>query len=208
MSQPALLRSNYALLGEDLLQAIETHGQYMDVPAGTTLVREGQFVKVVPLVLHGTVKVFTKTEDKELLLYYIRPSESCVMSFAAGMGHEPSKIMAVAEESTTLWLMPVAQLRQWVTEFPRINLLFFAQYNQRYAELIDTINALLFNRLDTRVYQYLKEKTRMKGELLLDIRHRQIAQDLGTAREVVTRVMKRLEQEGKIKQADGKILLL
>lgn len=116
--------------------------------------------------------------------------------------------MAVTEEATTLWLLPVAQLRQWVTEFPRINLLFFTQYNQRYAELIDTINALLFNRLDSRVYQYLKEKTRMKGELLLDLRHRQIAQDFGTAREVVTRVMKRLEQEGKIKQADGKILLL
>ncbi len=208
MSQPALLRSTYALLGVDLLQAIETHGQYVEVAAGTTLVREGQFVKVVPLVLHGTVKVFTKSEDKELLLYYIRPSESCVMSFAAGMGHEPSKIMAVTEEATTLWLLPVEQLRHWVTEFPRINLLFFNQYNQRYAELIDTINALLFTRLDTRVYQYLKEKTRMKGDSSIDIRHRQIAQDLGTAREVVTRVMKRLEQEGKIKQANGKIEML
>lgn len=208
MSQPALLRSTYALLGLDLLQAIETLGQYVEVEAGTTLVREGQFVKVVPLVLHGTVKVFTKTEDKELLLYYIRPSESCVMSFAAGMGDEPSKIMAVAEVATTLWLLPVDALRHWVTEFPRINLLFFNQYNQRYAELIDTINALLFTRLDTRVYQYLKEKNRMKGDSSVEIRHRQIAQDLGTAREVVTRVMKRLEQEGKIKQADGKIEIL
>lgn len=208
MSAPALLRSTYALLGPELLQAIEQSGQYLEVPAGTTLVREGQFVKVVPLVLYGTVKVFTKAEDKELLLYYIRPAESCVMSFAAGMGDEPSKIVAVAEEDTTLWLLPVEQLRQWVTQYPRINLLFFHQYNQRYAELIDTINALLFTRLDQRVLQYLREKSRLKNEAVLQLRHRQIAQDLGTAREVVTRVMKRLEQEGKIKQGEGRIEIL
>jgi CRP/FNR family transcriptional regulator len=124
------------------------------------------------------------------------------------MGDEPSKIVAVAEEDTTLWLLPVAQLRQWVTQHPRINLLFFHQYNQRYAELIDTINALLFGRLDQRVLQYLREKSRLKSEAVLQLRHRQIAQDLGTAREVVTRVMKRLEQEGKIKQGEGRIEIL
>ncbi|MCU0394949.1 MAG: Crp/Fnr family transcriptional regulator [Chitinophagaceae bacterium] len=207
MDLTSLLRRHYALLGDDLVQAIETHGTHFEANAGTTLLREGQYVKVVPLVLQGTVKVFSRTEEKELLLYYIRPSESCVMSFAAGMGNEPSKIMAITEEDTQLLLLPVEKIREWVTAFPRINLLFFNQYNQRYAELIDTINQLLFHRLDGRVYAYLKEQARLRNTSHLDIRHRQIARDLGTAREVITRVMKRLEQEGRLRQADGIIEL-
>lgn len=195
-------------LGTALLNELEQHAVLQSFPANTTLVREGQYVKLIPVVLQGANKVFSSFEEKDLLLYYIQASESCIMSFAACQYNQPSRIMAITEEDSEVLLLPADKVQRWVKEYPSLNQLFFQQYNQRYAELIDTINHLLFNRLDERVYQYLLEKSRVKNETQLNIRHRQIAQELGTAREVVTRVMKRLEQEGRIQQQDGLIKIM
>lgn len=195
-------------LGTALLNELEQHAVFQSFPANTTLVREGQYVKLIPVVLQGAIKVFSSFEEKDLLLYYIQASESCIMSFAACQYNQPSRIMAITEEDSEVLLLPADKVQRWVKEYPSLNQLFFQQYNQRYAELIDTINHLLFNRLDERVYQYLLEKSRVKNETQLNIRHRQIAQELGTAREVVTRVMKRLEQEGRIQQQDGLIKIM
>lgn len=195
-------------LGTALLNELEQHAVLQSFPANTTLVREGQYVKLIPVVLQGAIKVFSSFEEKDLLLYYIQASESCIMSFAACQYNQPSRIMAITEEDSEVLLLPADKVQRWVKEYPSLNQLFFQQYNQRYTELIDTINHLLFNRLDERVYQYLLEKSRVKNETQLNIRHRQIAQELGTAREVVTRVMKRLEQEGRIQQQDGLIKIM
>lgn len=191
-------------LGTELLEELSASANILEIPANTEILREGQYVKVVPLVLKGVIKVFGRFDDKELLLYYIQPDESCIMSFSAALKNEPSRIFAITEEDTTVLLLPTEKVNAWVRKFPHINQLFYQQYNQRYAELLDTINHLLFNRLDQRVYSYLQEKARLKGEQTLQVKHRQIAAELGTAREVVTRVLKRLEQEGKIVQGqDG-----
>jgi CRP/FNR family transcriptional regulator len=130
------------------------------------------------------------------------------MSLSAVMHNDPSKIFALTEEKSTLLLIPAGKITQWLKEFPRLNDLFYQQYDQRYAELIETIQQLLFNRLDQRIYEYLDELARLKGTRTLNIRHRQIAQDLGTAREVITRTLKKLEKEGKVSQVDGGIVLL
>lgn len=188
----------------ELQHEMAEHATLMEIPAGTEILREGQYVKVIPIVLTGVVKVVAHFEEKELLLYYIEPKESCVMSFSASLKNEPSRINAQTEEDSLVMLLPVEKVARWVREYPPINQLFYQQYNQRYSELLDTINHLLFNRLDQRVYNYLLEKTKLKGEKILQIKHRQIAAELGTVREVVTRVLKRLEQEGKVKQtSDG-----
>jgi CRP/FNR family transcriptional regulator len=122
------------------------------------------------------------------------------MSFSAGLTHSPSRIYAITEEPSMLLLLPTEKLIKWVKQFPVINDMFYQQYNLRYTEMLDTINSLLFGRMDHRLYHYLLEKSKLKGEKILNIRHKQIAAELGTAREVVTRVLKKLEQEGKIKQ--------
>lgn len=194
--------------GTEFSQAIAASAELVEVPADTELVREGQYIKVIPIVLKGVIKVFARFEEKELLLYYIEPSESCVMSFSASLKNEPSRIGAITEEDSLLLLLPADKINKWIKEFPHINQLFYQQYNQRYAELLDTINHLLFNRLDQRVYNYLLERSKLKGEKVLQIRHRQIAAELGTVREVVTRVLKRLEQEGKIAQTEEGIEIL
>ncbi len=195
-------------LPPDFIDQLEKFGIMKDFSAQTEILREGQYVKYVPLVLEGAVKVFTRHEDKELLLYYIESGESCIMSFNAGLKSTASKVFAVADEKALLLLLPVEKLNEWVRSFPSLNELFFNLYDQRYASLLDTINHLLYSRLDQRLYNYLQETARQKNSKIINIRHRQMAAELGTAREVVSRVMKKLEQEGKVKQLLGGVEIL
>lgn len=184
----------------ELLNEIAEYGQLKEIPEGVEILKEGQYVKAIPIVLEGLVKTFTRAEEKELLLYYIGPAQSCIMSFSAGLSNAPSRIFAFTEDASLLLLLPADKLSKWVKQYPQINELFFQQYNLRYTEMLDTINSLLFDKLDQRLYNYLLEKSKLKGEKILSLRHKQIAGELGTAREVITRVIKRLEQEGKVRQ--------
>jgi len=204
MEQTAL-QQRLQFLGNELADKLVSQGQVMTFPADTVILREGQYVKLIPIVLSGLLKVITRYEDKELLLYYIEPDESCIMSFSASLKNEPSRVVAVTEEETTVLLLPAPEVGAWVNQYPGMNRLFYQQYNLRYAELLETINQLLFGRMDHRLMNYLQEKSRLKGDKFLNLRHKQIAAELGTAREVVTRVLKRLEQEGKLKQIPGGI---
>ena len=183
-------------------------GVVKTVPAGTEILREGQYVKFVPLVLEGLLKVFSNYEDKELLLYYIEPLESCIMSFSAGLSHMPSKVFAMAEEDTKALLLPIHLIPQWVRKYPSLNELFFQQYSSRYEDLLQTIHQLLFDKMDKRLYDYLKEKSKMMDKKILDLRHHQIAREMGTAREVVSRVMKKLERENKVRRLPKGIEIL
>ena len=195
-------------LHPDLRKELEAHAILKEVPQGTEILREGQYVKVIPIVLEGLIKVFSRHEEKELLLYYIKPQGSCIMSFAAGMKNEPSKIFAVAEEDTSALLLPTDKVALWVRDYPEVNHLFFQQYNLRYSDLLTTIHQLLFERMDKRLLDYLVNKSLLTGRNPIKISHRQIAAELGTAREVISRIMKKLENDGKIRQEANTIEIL
>ena len=195
-------------LHPDLRKELEAHAILKEVPQGTEILREGQYVKVIPIVLEGLIKVFSRHEEKELLLYYIKPQESCIMSFSAGMKNEPSKIFAVTEEDTSALLLPTDKVAQWVREYPEVNQLFFQQYNIRYSDLLTTIHQLLFERMDKRLLDYLVNKSLLTGRNPIKISHRQIAAELGTAREVISRIMKKLENDGKVRQEANTIEIL
>lgn len=208
MDLSAQIKQQFPLFNSDLITEILVYAVEKEIPKDTELLREGQFIKVIPLVLNGLIKVFTRHEDKELLLYYIKPNESCIMSFSAGINQQPSKIYATTEEDSHLLLIPTEKLGKWTRQFPEFNSLFFLQYNLRYSDLLDTINSLLFDKLDKRVYDYLKEKVAVTQHNPLKISHRQIASELGTAREVISRIVKKLELEGKVKQSATTIEIL
>ncbi len=198
------IRKQLSLLDADLVDSIVSNSTYLEVDKGQELLRHGQYVKVVPLVISGLIKVYARYEEKELLLYYIQPNESCVMSFSAALENTPSEVFAVTEEPTRVVLLPAEQLQQWTKNFPGLNRLFFGLFNARYSELIDTINHLLYQKMNARVLSFLKERAQVTGKPLVSMSHRQIANELGTAREVVTRVLKKLETDGKVVQlADG-----
>jgi CRP/FNR family transcriptional regulator, anaerobic regulatory protein len=203
-----LIRKHLYFLGPELLDEIIRFGIVKDIPANTQILSEGQYVKVIPIVINGLIKVHSRYEDKELLLYYIEPFQSCIMSFAASLRNEPSRIYAVTEEDTLALLLPVDKVSRWIKQFPGINTLFYQQYNLRYADLLDTIRYLIYFSLDQRIMDYLLEKKRIKGDNILNIRHKQIASELGTAREVITRLLKKLEKDGRIRQHEEGIEIL
>ena len=184
----------------ELISEIINQGIKKEVPAELEVMREGQYITAIPFVMEGLVKVYTRYEDRELLLYYIKPGESCIMSFDACLQNKPSKVYASTEENSTILLLPVEKVFQWMKEYPEMNILFFLQYNSRYSELISMINQVLFEKMDKRLLEYLKAKVQLTKKNIITISHRKIANDLGTAREVITRVLKKLENDKKITQ--------
>lgn len=195
-------------LSSNLVNEILQASQTMEFEKGTEILKEGQYIKVIPIVIEGLIKVFSSFSDREMLLYYIKPGESCIMSFAASLKNEPSKIYAVTEENTKIILLPVAELSRLMKQFPEMNHLFFQQYNLRYTEMLDSMNQLLFSKLDKRLMDYLKKKMLLTKKNPIKITHAQIASELGTVREVISRLIKKLESEGKVKQFTNSIEIL
>lgn len=197
-----------SFLKPELVELILNKSSIQEVPKGTEILREEQYVKVLPIVIEGLVKVYSRFDDKELLLYYIEPNQSCVMSFYAALKNTPSKIFAQTEEDSKIILIPVQYLPIWLKQHPDFNELFYNQFNLRYSELLDTISHLLLDKMDKRLYEHLKRKTKLMSHHSIKISHSQLANELGTAREVVSRVMKKLEVEGKVIQDAGKISVI
>jgi CRP/FNR family transcriptional regulator len=189
----------------ELRQEVLRHSVEKEVPAGKELLRDGQYVKVIPLVLSGMLKVSSHFEERDLLLYYIRPVESCVMSFTCVIKEEVAFGTAVAEEDSKLLLMPADKVTKWALRYPEMNRLFLDQYSLRYTELIDTLHQYVFRNLDSRLLNYLKREVELKNENPLKMSHREIASDLGTVREVISRLMRKLEKEGYIHQIGNSI---
>ena len=202
------IEKQIGFLGPDLSRVIIESCKIAEIAADTEIVKEGQYIKYIPIVIKGLVKVTTRQEEKELLLYYIQPNESCVMSFSASLKNDKSKIFATTEEDSLVILMPSDNILKWINQYTSLNKLFYQQYNLRYLDLLETINHLLFQKLDKRLYEYLKEKVRLTGKNPYIISHREIAYELGTAREVVTRVLKKLESEQRIRQLKSGIQVL
>lgn len=197
-----------SFLKPELVDLILKESSISVIPKGTEILREQQYVKVLPIVLKGLVKVYSRFDEKELLLYYIEPSQSCVMSFYAALKNTPSRVFAQTEENSKIVLIPVEYLPIWLKKYPEFNELFFNQYNLRYSELLDTISHLLLDKMDKRLYDHLKRKTELISNTSIKISHTQLANELGTAREVISRVIKKLENDGKLEQNSGRIKII
>ncbi|MEZ4774007.1 MAG: Crp/Fnr family transcriptional regulator [Bacteroidia bacterium] len=193
---------------KDFLEEIKQYGLLKTLPAHTVILEEGSSVHVLPVVLRGLIKASSMGEEKDLLLYYIRPGESCIMSFSSYMTHSESKIQAVTETETDLLLIPVERLDGWLRKYPSLNRFLFSLYNLRYLDLLNTVDQLVFRNLDERLFEYLKTRAVNQSTDTLHSTHQEIANDMGTAREVISRTLKKLESSGKIKLARNEIKLL
>jgi CRP/FNR family transcriptional regulator len=196
-----------SFLQPELLDKILSESSIQEFTKGTEILKEQQYVKVLPIVVDGLVKVYSRFDDKELLLYYIEPAQSCVMSFYAALKNTPSKVFAETEEDSKILLIPVQYLPDWLKEYPKFNELFYNQFNLRYSELLDTISQLLLDKMDKRLYDHLKRKAEVTNSNSIKVSHSQLANELGTAREVISRVIKKLETEGKVIQNSGEITI-
>ena len=192
-----------------LKEEVSQFGQLKKFPGGTEILQEDSYIKAIPLVLKGSLKVMrTDPQGHEILLYYITPGESCIMSFLGGIHNETSKVKAVVEEDAEILFIPVDKASEWVKKFPEWSDFIFRLYHKRFEELLTAVNAIAFRKLDSRLLQLLKQKSELYKSKEISITHQQLADELGTAREAVSRVIKQMENEGLVKLARNKITLL
>lgn len=179
---------------------------FKEVPSQTTLLKEDDTVHYLPLVLKGSLKVTRKDrQGRDVLLYYIGTGESCIASYAAALFHELSRVSASTEEACEIVLLPVNQIEEWAREFPSWNLFIVKLYYRRFEELLEAFNSLTFNKVDERLADHLKKKAQMSDSSEIATTHQQLADEIGTAREVVSRLLKAWEAEGKLTISRGLI---
>jgi CRP/FNR family transcriptional regulator, anaerobic regulatory protein len=177
--------------------------------ADTVILQEDSYIKSIPLVVSGSLKVVrTDANGHEILLYYITAGESCIMSFLGGIHDETSKIKAIVEEDAEILLIPVDKASEWVKKFPEWSDFIFKLYHKRFEELLSVVNAIAFQKLDVRLLHLLKQKSELANSKEIKVTHQQLAEELGTAREVVSRVAKQMENEGLIHLSRNKITLM
>ena len=193
-------------ISNTLLEKLKKEGTIKVFPADTVIIDENDYVKYVPIVLNGSIKVFKlDDEGREMLLYYIKPGESCVMSFLGAACNGTSKIKAVVEEEAEVLALPVHKATDLIRENPQWIQFIFELYNQRFEELLAVINAIAFQKVDDRLWELLKMKVKMLHTKELHMTHQQLADELGTAREVVSRLLKQLERDKRVLLSRNKI---
>ena len=176
---------------------------------GDVILDESSNIKSIPLVLNGSIRVIRTDEDgREIFLYYITSGESCIMSFLGGMQHTSSKVKAIAEEDTEILFIPVDKMNQMIAEYPEWLEYIFRLYHKRFEELLEVVNAVAFKKMDERLLDLIQLKVNHIQNDTLQITHEQIANDLGTARVVISRLLKQMEMEGLLKLGRNKITLL
>ena len=192
-----------------LSKEVQSHGQTRHFPAETVILEENSYIKFIPIVINGSIKVMRTEEDgREILLYYITPGESCIMSFLGGIHHETSKIRAIVEEEAEILLIPVEKASSWISQFPEWADFIFKLYHKRFEELLSVVDAIAFKKLDSRLLNLLKQKAELFQTREIKVTHQQLADELGSTREVVSRVIKQMEKEGFVRLSRNKILVV
>jgi CRP/FNR family transcriptional regulator, anaerobic regulatory protein len=187
------------LFEPQLLQEIQNKSKLVNVKAGQVILDIGQTVRSMPIIIDGSVKVSRLDEDgRELLLYYINANESCAMTFTCCMQQFPSEIKAVAEEDVTLLALPVSVMDEWLAKFPTWKAFVMRTIRFRFNEMLKTIDQIAFQKLDDRLVSYLKDKSKHSGSSLVNLTHQQIADELATSRVVISRLLKKLENDKKV----------
>lgn len=176
---------------------------------GDVIQNENAYIKAIPIVIKGTIKVMRTEEDgREILLYYITAGESCIMSFLGGMHHDTSKVSAIAEEKTEILFIPIDKVSLLIKEYPEWLDYIFRLYHKRFEELLEVVNAVAFKKMDERLLDFIKRKCEIAQSKTIAITHEQLANELGTARVVVSRLLKQLEDMELVKLGRNKISLM
>lgn len=190
-------------------EKLMSYGVIKTFNEGDVILNENAYIKVIPIVMSGSIKVLRTEEDgHEILLYYIQPGESCIMSFLGGLHQDTSKIKAVAEEDTEILLIPIDKVTLLIKEFPEWLDYIFRLYHKRFEELLQIVNSIAFKKIDERLLDLLKKKKELTGNTTISITHEQLANELGTARVVVSRLLKQMEKNSLVQLGRNNITLL
>lgn len=188
-----------------LLDQLSGH-EIVEIQPGTVVLKEQEYIKVIPLVLEGSIKLRKlDPTGREIVFYHIEPGESCILSITSCLNNKESQAEAVIEKKTRIILIEADRVRSWMDDFSTWRRFVVKLYYNRMSELMTLVDLLLFKSVDTRLLQFLKERA-AGGEI--EITHQQLAGELGTAREVISRLLKQMENENLIALERGKIKII
>ncbi len=204
------LKNNYSHLFEkELLEEINEIGILKQIPEGSTLIRPGSYLTSMPLIIKGAVKIIREdTNGDELLLYFLEKGDTCAFTLSCCFGQHKSEIKAIAETDTTLIMIPLRKMEEWITKYHSWRNFVFESYHNRLLEAIETIDSIAFLNMDERLLKHLQNKTKINENSLIKTTHQEIAYDLHTSRVVISRLLKKLEHEGRIKLNRNSIEIL
>jgi CRP/FNR family transcriptional regulator, anaerobic regulatory protein len=205
-----LLELHYGAMFElELLEEITHVAVMKEFKEGDVLIDFGQYIQKMPLLLEGAIKILREDFDEgELLLYFIEKGDTCAMTMACCLGETKSEIRAVAETKGLLLMIPVIKMEDWLGKYKSWRNFVFNSYNQRLKEMLSAIDHLAFMNMNDRLLSYLIDKTKIYQTREIKSTHQEIAYDLHTSRVVISRLLKTLEKEGKIKIHRASIELL
>jgi CRP/FNR family transcriptional regulator len=188
-----------AIFEEALVQEILQFSEFRSFAEGEIIMDYGKYIRFMPLIVNGTIKVMKKDEmGKEILLYYLSSNESCSMAYSCCMESKKSEVKAIAEEDVQILAIPQIKLDEWICKYPSWKNYIMKSFNDRFMELLRTIENIAFHKLDERLIHYLKEKQKLTSSAVIKVSHHQIADELATSRVVVSRLLKQLENDGSI----------
>ena len=192
-----------------LTEVIEKESVQKKFKAGEIIMRTGQYIKSTALVLEGQIKIYRVNNDGgEFLMYYLRPGQACAVSMICAIQSETSEITAIAEEDTEVLLIPVQLMDDLMNRYKSWYQFVIQTYRNRFDELITVIDNVAFHNMDERLEFYLKRHVKNSGKNIIELSHQQIADDLNSSREVISRLLKKMEQQNLVKLHRNMIELL
>lgn len=205
-----VLKANYSSIFEEkLMEEIAQVASLRDFQEGDILIDFGDYIKKMPLLLNGAIKILREDFDEgELLLYFIEKGDTCAMTMACCLGETKSEIRAVAETEGQLMMIPVNKMEDWLGKYKSWRNFVFNSYNNRLKEMLSAIDSLAFMNMDERLLNYLFDKSKINKTKFIQNTHQEIAYDLHTSRVVISRLLKALENQGKIRLHRASIELI
>ena len=194
---------------EELMEEIEKYGVYQKLREDELLIDLGDTMKGIPLLLEGAIKIVREDKNgEEILLYYLERGDTCASSFSSAISNSKCGIRAIAEKDTEIIFLPKNKLDEWLVKYKSWRNFVIDSYNVRLNEMMETIDTLAFMKMDERLFKYLTDKAQILRDTTLETTHQEIAYDMHTSRVVISRLLKQLENEGKIKLLRNKIEIL
>lgn len=206
----AELKKAYSGIFEDaLLEEIAGTGTLKTFHENDLIIDYGDYVKFLPLLIDGAIKILREDkEGDELLLYFLESGDTCAMTLSCCLGQTRSEIRAVAEKETQLIMIPIQKMEDWTSKYKSWRNFVFDSYHSRLTEMLETIDTIAFLNMDKRLMRYLQDKAKINQNELLQVTHQEIAYDLHTSRVVISRLLKKLEIDGKIELQRNAIKVL
>lgn len=206
---PNLIRQHFPLLTDQQLRdEIGAVGTVMSFAAGSQIMDYGQYVKLIPLVIKGTIKVSHEAKDgSEIFLYFLTGGNSCTMTFTCCMNNKASIIRTVAEEDTTIIAIPSRYMDDWMMQYRSWKNFIMTAYDERMMELFETFDEIIFKQLDERLLTYLRKRAEATNNKVILSTHQAIGDDLNVSRESISRTLKVLEKKGILQLGRNRIEL-